>query len=86
MKYGLGIDYKCRVCGQDAFPASSGNFPTYSASPDRYHTCIVCEKTVPYSVRRLKTYQKRWDEENVKMLWEKIHFLQKQIQQEKEDT
>lgn len=66
----------CPVCYQGAFPFAADSTPIDPESPDRYKTCPFCRTKVPFVIRRLKSYERRWDEENAKNMYTHVLYLQ----------
>ena len=73
---GVGLSFVCRVCQQETLPPSYRNtLEQNPEDPDRFKICVCCYEEVPYSIRRTKSYQRRWDERNAINMWEEIQFL-----------
>lgn len=59
------LSFKCWVCRQETLP-SPNNWEPVADDPGRYKRCIVCCSMVPFSIRRTKSYRRRWDEESAR--------------------
>ena len=79
MAFGIGpafkLRYDCEVCGRETLPALNNRDLGNPDDPDRYKWCSLCHHEVPYSMRRKKTYQRRWDEYNARELYKMYKFL-----------
>ena len=80
LKLTLTLSRKCWVCEQATLPAPNDRDHGDPSDPNRYKFCVACSDKVPFSIRRTKSYQRRWDEENAKNLYSEVMFLREQIQ------
>jgi hypothetical protein len=67
----------CAVCERidDVFRTGDDLDVVDPCDPDRYKTCVGCAATVPYQIRRTKSYQSRWDECNAARCYDEMMRL-----------
>ena len=73
----VGLSFVCPVCKRQTLPCSWRNEPIQDPEdPDRFKVCLFCREKVPFSIRRTKSYQVRWDKLNARELWRELQYLQ----------
>ena len=80
LTFRLRHEYTCHVCERNTLPALNNRDHSDPSDPDRYKWCVFCHHTVPYAIRRKKSYQRRWDKENEETLYQTVLSLREEIE------
>lgn len=72
LKLSHSLSFRCPICLRMTLPGVATDIIDPDDDEKKYKICNFCAEKTPSSIRRLKSYQRRWDEKNARSMYSEI--------------
>ncbi len=81
LSHGHSLSYVCPVCKRNTLPSRGEGHNNDPRDPERYKSCAFCGEFVPSRIRRLRSFQRRWDQVNANQLHDLVLVLERIVEE-----